>query len=132
MTKLSVEQAAEITRPCLLETMDRYSAIDAMLVVSVDGHMIANHMREEKPMRRLASMGSSLMSLGDTVTEELNMGACKNVVIENDLGHVVFRHVNKILVLVAVTQSPGGLGILLSASKSCAENVAKNFSALIS
>jgi predicted regulator of Ras-like GTPase activity (Roadblock/LC7/MglB family) len=125
MAKISIQKAGEIIKPSLDSTLESYQAIDGLVVVTVDGHMIISQVRDGKPTKRLATMGSSLMSLGDTVAAELGMDKCKNVIVENEGGYVVFRHINKVFVLAAITNTPNGLGILLSASKACAENISK-------
>ncbi|CAA0125775.1 Uncharacterised protein [BD1-7 clade bacterium] len=107
----------------LRDFVQRHPSIDGALVVSVDGHLIAKSIDGADSTKRLASMGSSLMSLGNTVTGEMEMGLCKNVIVENEEGFITFMHINKKLVLVTFTTTPNGLGLLLSASRSCAERL---------
>lgn len=100
-------------------------AVGAALAVSVDGHLVAGHAEGERPIKRLATMGSTLMSLGDTISRELAMGECNNVIAENESGTVVFMHINKELVLVSLTDKLSSLGMLLSASRHCAQSLQK-------
>jgi len=106
----------------LLETC---TVADAAVVTTMDGHLCATEQREHYSMDRLATMGSSLMSLGDTITAELNMGFCKNIIAENEGGIVAFMHVNANLALVTLTTSRNGLGMLLSHSKKTAAKIAE-------
>ncbi|TGD72522.1 hypothetical protein E4634_13400 [Mangrovimicrobium sediminis] len=130
MAKLSVKDAAEIIEPCAQIALDTHASVKGIVVVTVDGHMIFSKMKDGRPAKRLASMSSSLMSLGDTVTDELAMGKCKTVIVENECGYVVFRHINQVFVLAAVSSSLTGVGLLLGASKLCARNIAEAFEAL--
>ncbi|MEZ5672765.1 MAG: hypothetical protein R3E08_10450 [Thiotrichaceae bacterium] len=66
------------------------------------------------PLERLATMGSTLMSLGDTITAELKMGNCDNIISENKQGIVTFMHINNELVLVTLTVQKNALGMLSS------------------
>jgi hypothetical protein len=55
--------------------------------------------RREIPGKRLAAMGSTLMSLGNTITKELGDGGkCRNVISENERGVVVFMQITSRIV----------------------------------
>ncbi len=99
-------------------------AIDAAIVATLDGHLCASVQKDNYTMERLATMGSSLMSLGDTITAELKMGSCQNIISENEGGIIAFMHINESLVLVSLTTSKSSLGLLLSHSKKCAAKIA--------
>lgn len=118
----------------LLELLERCQAIDAAVVVTVDGYTYATQQRQanqinqakSSQLERVATMGSTLMSLGDTMTAELNMGSCDNIIAENKHGIVAFMHINNDLVLVSLTGQKNALGLLLSHSRKAAENMAKD------
>lgn len=102
------------------------NAMDACVVATLDGHLIAMRQKANQySLDRLATMGSTLMSLGDTITAELRMGGCENVISENKGGIIAFMHVNQDLVLVSLTTHKNALGMLLSHSRRCAEELAK-------
>ncbi len=106
--------------------LEMCSAVDAVVVATLDGHLCAMKQREKSySLERLATMGSTLMSLGDTITAELAMGTCDNIISENRNGVVAFMHINDDLVLVSLTTSKNSLGMLLGYSRSCAQDVAK-------
>jgi len=65
------------------------------------------------------------MSLGDTITAELQMGTCDNIISENKQGIVAFMHISNNLVLVTLTVQKNSLGMLLSYSRRCAEEMAQ-------
>lgn len=119
----AIVKQVEIRLDKLLEMC---GAIDAAVVATLDGHMCAMRQRQKSySLERLATMGSTLMSLGDTITAELTMGACDNIISENRNGIVAFMHINDDLVLVSLTTSKNSLGMLLSHSRNCAQDVAK-------
>ncbi len=107
--------------------LERCQSIVAAVVVTVDGYTCAMKQRvtDQYSLERAATMGSTLMSLGDTMTAELKMGSCKNIISENQHGIVAFMHINNQLVLVSLTTETNALGMLLSHSRKCAETMAK-------
>lgn len=107
--------------------LDRCQAISAAIIVTVDGYTCAikQCVADQYSLERVATMGSTLMSLGDTMTAELKMGRCENIISENEHGIIAFMHINHELVLVSLTTEKNGLGMLLSHSRKCAENIAK-------
>lgn len=127
MTKISKQGLAELIQPYLNNLVDSHDAVDGALIVTVDGNLIAKQIAGDSSVTRIATMGSSLMSLGDTITGELEMGGCKNVLIENEGGYVAFMHVNTKLVLVSTSKTGNSLGMLLSASRNCAALISQKF-----
>lgn len=126
MAKLSKEAIAQLLQPYLDELVAK-DQVGGALVVTVDGHLLAKNMDGDTSVKRLATMGSSLMSLGTTITGELKMGECKNVIVENEEGFVAFMNINQKLVLVTLTRTINGLGMLLSSSRACSASIAKRF-----
>jgi hypothetical protein len=110
----------------LVKLLEDCSVINAAVVTTADGHMCAMRQgNQDYPLERLATMGSTLMSLGDTITAELKMGTCDNIISENKQGIVAFMHINDNLVLVTLTVQKNALGMLLSHSRRCAEEMAQ-------
>lgn len=110
----------------LTQLLDDCHVLDASVVATTDGHFCAMKQRQNQyPLERLATMGSTLMSLGDTITAELKMGLCDNIISENKNGIVAFMHINNDLVLITLTTQKNALGMLLSHSRRCAEELSK-------
>ncbi len=119
------EQTSRNLTTRLRKLLDDCDVISAGVVATMDGHMCAMHQKAGFPMERLATMGSSLMALGDTITAELSMGHCDKIISENEDGIVAFMHINDDLVLITLTEQKHGLGLLLSYSRTCAQDMAK-------
>jgi predicted regulator of Ras-like GTPase activity (Roadblock/LC7/MglB family) len=107
----------------LREFMDMCDGADAVIVSTVDGHMIDKVERNTYPVGRIATMGSSMMSLADTMTAELKMGRCNNLILENETGILLMMHINPELVLVSITHSTNKLGMLISSSRVCSDSI---------
>lgn len=116
---MSKDEIRVLIQSRLEELVNEGVQVDAALAVTTDGHMVASAQKKDLSLKRLAAMGSTLMSLGDTITKELQMGSCKNIIAENEAGIVVFMHITKNLVMVSLTSSGNGLGLLLSSSRNC-------------
>ncbi len=110
----------------LAQLLHDCDTIEAAVVSTLDGHMCTMRQQAQQySLERLATMGSTLMSLGDTITAELNMGLCDNIISENQNGIVAFMHINNDLVLVTLTTQKNALGMLLSHSRRCAKEMAE-------
>ena len=103
--------------------IDQVDAAMGAIAVTTDGHLICRAERKEIPAKRLAAMGSTLMSLGNTITKELEMGKCRNVISDNEDGVVIFMQITAKTVLVVVSADRSALGMLLSASRNCIEKI---------
>ena len=119
------EQTRQMLTERLKKLLEDCDVIDAAVVATIDGHLVSTQQRANLHMARLATMGSSLMALGDTITAELNMGFCDKIISENQDGLVAFMHINDSLVLITLTKQKHGLGMLLSYSRACAQDMAK-------
>lgn len=107
----------------LKEALNVCDVMDAVAAVTIDGHLVDMVESHPYPINRIASMGSSMMSLGDTMTAELNMGVCRNLIVENEGGFLVMMHIRDDLILVAITHDKSSLGMLISSSKICADSI---------
>lgn len=107
-----------------LETLlEVCSDAQGVLVATIDGNPISEKSKTNADFKRISAMASTLISLGDTLTEELNSGNCKNIILENERGIVVFMHINEDLILVSYGNNTKALGMLLSTSRLCADNI---------
>ncbi len=108
----------------LAQLLDSCDVINAGLVATLDGHLCAMKQRHQHySLERLATMGSTLMALGDTITAELQMGNCDNIISENKQGIIAFMHINDDFVLVTLSIHKNALGMLLSHSRRCAQEM---------
>jgi len=111
------DQQRQTLEHALKALIDQTEIINAAVVLTVDGHLQAMAQKQNYPLERVAAMGSSFMSLGDTITAELSMGVCRNIISENEHGIIVFMHINDSMILVSMTTDTSALGLLLSHSR---------------
>ena len=98
----------------------------ACVAVTADGHLVAGAQKRDYSLDRLSAIGSTFMALGDTVANELKMGGCKDVISELDGGIVVFMHLTRNVAIAAVSDSTRSLGLLLSSTRGCIDNVLRD------
>ena len=98
----------------------------ACVAVTADGHLVAGAQKNSYSLDRLSAIGSTFMALGDTVATELKMGGCRDVISELDGGIVVFMHLTRNVAIAAVSDSTRSLGLLLSSTRGCIDNVLRD------
>lgn len=94
------------------------------VVASEDGHAIAAYSRRDLPGERIAAMGSSLVGLGSTMAETVGQGSNEFVIIQNKEGYVATLRIDSRHLLTVAANSGVNLGMLLSLSRSAAEELA--------
>lgn len=97
--------------------------IDACVVVTTDGHLVAGVNKKDYSLDRLSAIGSTVMALGDSLANEVSMGVCKDVIAEMDGGIVVFMHMTRNVVIASISNSTRSLGMLLSSTRNCIDEV---------
>ncbi|NVJ61615.1 MAG: hypothetical protein HWE27_14560 [Gammaproteobacteria bacterium] len=107
----------------LQNLVSNFNIIEEAAIVSSDGYLVCKYESKVSSMERVGTMGSSMISLADTMTAELKMGKCVNLVIENELGIAVIIHINSKLSIITVTRETSQLGMLLSATKKYAVKI---------
>lgn len=107
----------------LLQSND---GVYAALLSSIDGHAIANKARGEFTDSKLAAMTSSCLALGEKIALEAHQNNCDFVILQNEDGYVALKRIGKKLVLSALAKKTVSLGLLLSATRTTAENFQKD------
>lgn len=100
--------------------------VDAAAIVTGDGFEVAAVLRDHMTGERLAAMSSALLALSEAVVRELDMGGCRNVIIEGKNGTVVTMRVpvpDRELVMSVICSNAASLGAVLFASRRTAANL---------
>jgi predicted regulator of Ras-like GTPase activity (Roadblock/LC7/MglB family) len=105
------------------------AGIEAALLASSDGFEVVSAARGARPDGpRLAAMASSLLALGTAVAHDLALDGCRNIHIEAGGGVVLLVTVpcaRTGLVLSAVAHKGATLGMVLVATRNCAQSIAR-------
>lgn len=99
------------------------SGICGSLVATADGFVVTKVCQQEFSERKLAAITSSLISLAESLAREVSQGRCHNLIIENEEGSIVAMRVNRTRVLTVMAEKRTRLGLLLSAAKTCVEQL---------
>lgn len=108
----------------LVSLLEDCEDIQGAVVATADGHAIAAHGRDGTlPSKQLAAMSSTLLGLGDSISDALRQGVCRNVLVENELGTILVLHAGEGMVLMSIAEGGAKLGMALSHSRKAAEAV---------
>lgn len=108
------------------------TGITAAFISTSDGRHLLHHSKD-RDGHRVAAMSSSLLALGETVSRELTLDPCRNVLVECAGGYAVVLRIPDAfgrLLLTCVSSNTGQLGMLLSKSKICATALGRGVESL--
>jgi len=103
-----VEQINEILRFMQSGTPD----VEGCAVVSEDGLMIASALPQSIDEGRVAGMTSTLLSLGERTSQELERGNLKQVFVKGNQGYALAQNASEGVVLVVLTSKDAKLGLV--------------------
>lgn len=122
--KLKAAQEKQQVEKALQRLLEMCAGATGALVATADGFVTARVFKQEIADKSLAAITSSAMSLAEALVNETGQGPCQNLIIEGQGGHVVSLRINHTRVLTAMATRNTRLGMLLSAAKVCAEQLA--------
>ena len=99
--------------------------IEAAALISQDGLIIASALKPEIDPDRISAMSASILSLGEQIGKETNIGALEQVYIQGENGHVVLMSVGEGAVLTASVTAQAKMGVLLLDMRHTAEDLQK-------
>lgn len=102
------------------QLMAQVKGIKAVVISTEDGFEIAARVENTALVTRLSAIASSLTALGAVAGEESQLGACENVVIGAENGHLIMlqaRNAQADLVLSVITGKEAVIGQALYFAK---------------
>jgi len=99
--------------------------IRAAALISQDGLVIASILHPELNADRISAMSASILSLGEQIGKETNLGALEQVHIAGETGHIVLMAVGDLAVLTAMIEARAKMGVLLLDLRHAAEDLLK-------
>lgn len=128
MTPLTESEKAACER-ALVELVNSSSGVEAALLASPDGFAIVTATRAQRlDGPRLAAMSSSMLALGAAMAHDLRLDGCRNIHMEAGDGVVLLLTVpcdRTPLVLWALAHKGSTLGMVLVATRNCAQAVGR-------
>ena len=100
--------------------MTEVKGIKAVVISTEDGFEVAARTENTAQVSRLSAMASSLAALGAIAGEESNLGACDNLCIQAENGHIVMlqaRNPAMGLIVSVITGTDAIIGQVLYFSK---------------
>ena len=101
--------------------------IEAAALISQDGLIIASALKPDIDADRISAMSASILSLGDQIGKETNLGGLEQVYIQGENGHIVLMAVGDGAVITALIKSQAKMGVLLLDMRHAADDLQKIF-----
>jgi len=96
----------------LYELQASTADIEASVIVSVDGLVIASALPSDATEDRVAAMSAAMLSLGERIAMELGRGALEQVYVKGDRGYVILMSVGEEAVLTVLAHGRAKLGLV--------------------
>ena len=96
----------------LYELQASTADIEASVIVSVDGLMIASALPSDATEDRVAAMSAAMLSLGERIATELGRGTLEQVYVKGDQGYVILMSVGEEAVLTVLARGRAKLGLV--------------------
>lgn len=96
----------------LYELQASTADIEASVLVSVDGLVIASALPSDATADRVAAMSAAMLSLGERIAMELGRGALEQVYVKGDQGYVILMSVGQEAVLTVLAHGRAKLGLI--------------------
>jgi predicted regulator of Ras-like GTPase activity (Roadblock/LC7/MglB family) len=109
----------------LRELQNSSPDIEASAIVSLDGLSIASAMPQNVDEDRVSAMSAAMISLGDRIVKELNLGAFDQVYIRGKEGYVLLMAVGVEAVLTALARDQAKLGLIFLDMRRASEDLYK-------
>jgi predicted regulator of Ras-like GTPase activity (Roadblock/LC7/MglB family) len=99
--------------------------IEASVVVSVDGLVMASSLPAGLDEDRISAMSAAMLSLGDRITGELGRGELAQVYIKGSEGIIVLMAVGEDAVLTVLARASAKLGLIFLDMKRAVDDLVR-------
>lgn len=99
--------------------------IEASVVVSVDGLVMASSLPAGVDEDRISAMSAAMLSLGDRITSELGRGELAQVYIKGSEGIIVLMAVGEDAVLTVLARATAKLGLIFLDMKRAVDDLVR-------
>lgn len=114
---------ANLLAAVLAELHRAGDGVEASVVMSNDGLLMATHLPEDYEENRLAAITAAILSLSARAAAEFNRGTVSQILIRGDRGNFVVSKAGNDAVLVVLTPASSVLGITFIDCKRAAEEI---------
>ena len=119
MARSRTEQMVARLRDLQVSTPD----IEASVVVSIDGLIIASALPPDVEEDRVSAMSAAMLSLGERIASELGRGRPDQVYIRGANGYVILTSVGEDAVLTVLARQDAKLGLVFLDMRRAAEDL---------
>lgn len=97
--------------------------IEASVIVSVDGLIIASALPRDVEEDRVSAMSAAMLSLGERIANELGRGALEQVYVRGAEGYVIVSAVGEEAVLTVLARKDAKLGLVFLDMRRAAQDL---------
>lgn len=107
-----------------LKTLNNASyGLEASMIVSADGLMIASALPDGMEESRISAMSAAMLSLSESITRELQKGSLEQVYIKGENGYVLLMAIAQKAVLTVFAEDNIKLGLIILIMKQAAADL---------
>lgn len=107
-----------------LKTLNNASyGLEASMIVSADGLSIASALPDGMEEARISAMSAAMLSLSESITNELQKGSLEQVYIKGENGYVLLMSIAQKAVLTVFAEENIKLGLIILIMKQAAADL---------
>ncbi|MDO9516600.1 MAG: roadblock/LC7 domain-containing protein [Methanosarcinaceae archaeon] len=110
----------------ILDDIKKVGGVESLVIVSRDGLLItSNFLSSNARAETFAAMSATMLGAAETATTELGKGIPDRVIVESEHGKLIATGAGPKALLVVLTKSDVGLGLILVELEKAAEKIKK-------
>ncbi len=109
----------------VLNDLKKAGDIDGSAIITRDGLLIASDVDSSIHAETFAAMSATMLGAAETATSELKKGAPDRVIVESKDGKIIAGGAGEKALLVVMTSTEAGLGLILVEMNKAAEKIEK-------
>src|SRR3990170_1931522 len=107
----------------ILKDLKNIGGIEASAVASRDGLLIYSDVSKKLHAETFAAMSATMVGAAETATTELGKGIPDRIIIESKNGKIIATGAGQKALLIVMTESDAGLGLILIEVGKAAEKI---------
>lgn len=103
--------------------------MNALVIATIDGNLIVDYSiprDADNPafkVRKISTMSSALVALGDSIAKEAEQASCNFAILENEGGRMIVMRISKYIALATIADGSSSLGLVLSSTQPVAKDL---------
>lgn len=99
--------------------------VEAAAIVSLDGLIIASALPENMSEDRVSAMSAAILSLSESISQEMGRGSLEQVFTKGDNGYVILTTISEHAGLTVITNQQAKPGLIIMEMQRAAQDLVK-------